>query len=251
MTVWSWIVGYNVSGTLWGLIAALIILFMSIYGCVRYASRAADAKAQSMVALYDEQCDPEAFLTAAAQVTPQITPPVLEPGAWFLALLGQASLDTGDRDTAKTDLDILANSVLAAKTGDIRAGILTNAIPLALKLQGPEQTMALIDEALQALSASTSPHALLQKTYLSAQRDLCAAMLRHDNATLIERYRRIREDARAVERLRVEYAWHEARICYEEGRRDEELECLRFIVDHGGKLAFVPTARNRLAELGG
>ena len=251
MTAWSWVVGFNVSGTLYGLIAALLILFVSMYCCVRYATRRADAKAQAMVDVYDDQCDPNGFIEAATPIADGITPPVLEPGAWFLSLFGQASLDIGDQTRARTMLNIVETSAQAAKNDATRSAILTNAIPLSLKLRGPEATATLIDGALAMLESSHDAHAMLQKTYLASQRELCRDLIDRRDGALLARYRGIREDSRAVMRMRVEYAWDEARICYDQGLRDEELDCLRFIVDHGNRLAFVPAAQRRLAELGG
>ena len=46
ITIWSWVVGYNVSGTLEGLIASLVLFFGTLVVMLRFFNRKSNVNAE-------------------------------------------------------------------------------------------------------------------------------------------------------------------------------------------------------------
>ena len=249
MTVWTLVAGYNVSGTIPGLIVSLVVLFVSLGVMVRIMARKADQKTAEYISLYNDQCDPEAFLAAGQDLADVITVPFNEPGSWFMSYYAQASLDAGQTERAKNIEESLYHSIDQANIPLIQAAIIANLVPLAEKVVGYADTLPLLERGISLIADDQDPQSVTRRQYLESQRAFVEAQINHDEESLLRLFNQTVPNDLIPMRIRVEYAWQEARIHYAQGDQDAELRCLQFVADHGNRLALTQQARQRLGTL--
>lgn len=76
VTALSWIFGFYIVATLPGLIAAILLMIVSLLTAKKIVTAKADRKADEMISLYNEKCDPAAFVESARVVASEIRPPL-------------------------------------------------------------------------------------------------------------------------------------------------------------------------------
>lgn len=248
-TIYAAVTGRIMAASLDGLIILLLLLFGTMMLMQVLLSRRINEQTTGLLDLYNEQCDPEAFVAQGAKLAENITVPFNVDGSWFLTYYGQALLDAGKADQARQVLDSMAQSANRARKVVTKAGILLNEAPLATKLDGPEAALKLVDEAYQLLGGDGANPDDPRTIFLQGQRKLLGAEVAGDDAELRQFYAKAQQDASVPERLRVESAWKLARLSYRTGDAATERAMLQYVVDHGNKLALVPPARKQLQEL--
>ena len=250
VTAISWAFGFYIVSTLPGMLAAIILFIACLLSAKKIVTRICDDKAQKMISLYNDSCDPEAFLQAGGQVAKEIRPPYEENGAWFLSYYALALDDTGQRDEAARIGQAMLSSVQLANDPSQKLGMLISLEPLVQQLFGAQSALELIDQAEELLSNSVSADDEDRRKFLTWERGVLEAVRDGDDAALITRFSTIRNTPSYPLRVRVNDAVLEASI--HKARRDtlRERECLQFAANYGNKLPSAALARTRLAELG-
>lgn len=248
-TAYAAITGKIMASSIDGLIILLLLLFGTMMLMQLAFSRRVNAQVQDLLALYNDKCDPAAFVERGRSLADEITVPFNVDGSWFLAYYGQALLELGQADAARQVLKDMQESADRARKPGTRAGILLNEAVLATKVEGPAAALRLMDESYQMFGGdAANPH---DRTviFVKGQRDLLQAEVDGDAAKQRALYVNAKDDEGIPMRLRVESAWKLARLDYQAGDIADERSELEFVVKHGNKLALVPQARKRLAEL--
>lgn len=249
-TIYPMMTGVIMASSISGLLLLLAIFAVSMVLGFNIMERRAEAETNKLLALYNDQCDPQALIAQGAQVAASVTYPCREAGAWFMSYYAQALLDAGETDQAKVVAHGIRQSMELAKKPALKAGILVNLVPLADKLEGTEAALELTGQGLELVRADAGPVADERRAFLESQEKIMRVREAGDASAAAKLDAGIRESSAYPMRIRVEAAWAEARACYKLGDVAGERTALGFVADHGNKLALVPQAKQRLTTLG-
>ena len=249
-TAYAAVTGKIMAASLDGLIVLLLLLFGTMVLMQGVFARRVDGRTAQLLALYNDDCDPEAFVEQGRAVADAITEPYDVTGSWFMTYYGQALLDAGKSDQARKVAEALRESVAAARKPQAKVGIIANAVPLVAKVDGPKAALDLVGEGLELAGGQDADPADSRVVFLRGQQRLRQAEAADDDAELRSFYEKSVADAAVPERLRVESAWKLARLAFRSGDAATERRMLRYVVSHGGKLALVAPARKQLDALG-
>lgn len=249
-TAYAAVTGKIMAASLDGLIVLLLLLFGTMVLMQGVFARRVDGRTAQLLALYNDDCDPEAFVEQGRAVADAITEPYDVTGSWFMTYYGQALLDAGKADQARKVAEALRESVAAARKPQAKVGIIANAVPLVAKVDGPKAALDLVGEGLELAGGQDADPADSRVVFLRGQQRLRQAEAADDDAELRSFYEKSVADAAVPERLRVESAWKLARLAFRSGDVATERRMLRYVVGHGGKLALVAPARKQLDALG-
>lgn len=249
-TAYAAVTGKIMAASLDGLIVLLLLLFGTMVLMQGVFARRVDGRTAQLLALYNDDCDPEAFVEQGRAVADAITEPYDVTGSWFMTYYGQALLDAGKADQARKVAEALRESVAAARKPQAKVGIIANAVPLVAKVDGPKAALDLVGEGLELAGGQDADPADSRVVFLRGQQCLRQAEAAGDDAELRSFYEKSVADAAVPERLRVESAWKLARLAFRSDDAATERRMLRYVVGHGGKLALVAPARKQLDALG-
>lgn len=248
-TIYPMVTGSIMASTFSGLVLLLAIFVVFMVFGFNIMERVAEAHTNKLLALYNDDCDPQALVAQGQSVAYVITFPCREAGAWYLSYYAQALLDTGDTEKARLIEKGLRQSVQAAKKPQQKAGILVNLIPLVDKLDGTDEALTLIGQGLALVADDHTPAGAERRSFLESQEKIMRVRESgnaQDAAKLDEAI--CASDAYPM-RIRVEAAWAEARAYYRMNDAAAERRSLSFVVDHGNKLVLVGKAKERLSAL--
>lgn len=248
-TIWPLVTGQLMGASIGGLISMFALFILGMFVGYAIFGKRADAETEKMLAKYNDDCDPQALVDEGSKLAHSIQFPCDQSGSWFLAYYAQALLDLGRTDEAKAIQDGIANSFAAAKKPSQKLGILANLLPLAEKSKGPEAALELANEGIRLCDGMPDGGASQIREFLESQRKVLQAEESDDPADLSKVAASIADSSAYPMRLRVEYAWREASAQYKLGEPAQERESLEFVVEHGGKLALVQKAKERLGSL--
>lgn len=248
-TIWAFVTGRVMASTIEGLLISLAVFFATLAITGRIFNNKATEETERLFALYNDRCDPEAFVNEAADLARAARETRGELSSWVMSYYAQALLDVGKPDAARAILSEQVQSVDALKKTSDQAAVVVNMVPLAMKLEEPPVVMALIDHGIKLIGDAEDFASTERRTYLQGQRAIVEARLAGDATQLVELYERIRTSTAGPVRVRVERAWDEAQLHFRAGDVERERACLQFVADKGNKLALVKPARERLAAL--
>ncbi len=248
-TIWAFVTGRVMASTIEGLLISLAVFFATLAITGRIFNNKATEETERLFALYNDRCDPEAFVNEAADLARAARETRGELSSWVMSYYAQALLDVGKPDAARAILSEQVQSVDALKKTSDQAAVVVNMVPLAMKLEEPPVVMALIDHGIELIGDAEDFASTERRTYLQGQRAIVEARLAGDATQLVELYERIRTSTTGPVRVRVERAWDEAQLYFRAGDVERERTCLQFVADKGNKLALVKPARERLAAL--
>lgn len=248
-TAWPLFTGQIMAASLNGLILLLALFFGGLFIGVRVMGRKADQLVDGYIALYDEGCDPKAFVEASRDVAEAVSVPFTPSGAWFIGYYAQAMLDLGFTDRAEKLRDMMFESIAKSKKISDQVSVIVDLVPLMTKLKGPADTLPVVEKGIELIGASSDAESVIQRDYLTGQAHILRARVEGEDESLIALYHDFVLREIVPLRVRVEYAWEEARVHFDAGDAARERECLKFVVEHGNKLALVEPARARLASL--
>lgn len=250
VTALSWIFGFYIVATLPGLIAAILLMIVSLLTAKKIVTAKADRKADEMISLYNEKCDPAAFVESARVVASEIRPPYDGTGSWFLSFYALALDDLGQRNDAARIGQAMLSSAQMATDPQTKVAILVNIEPLVQRLFGVVQALEVVDQAQAVLAGSTDPDDVSRMNFLNWERGILEAIRDGDDEALVRRFSAIRGNDGYPMRVRVSDALLEASVHKSRGNAADERECLLFVVRNGNQLPAVKLANERLAELG-
>lgn len=248
-TIWAFVTGRVMASTIEGLLISLALFFGTLAVAGRIFNNKATEETERLFALYNDRCDPEAFVNEAADLARTAREARGELSSWVMSYYAQALLDVGKPEAARAIEAEQVGSVDALKKTADQAAVVVNMVPLAMKLDEPPVVMALIDHGIELIGDAEDFASTERRTYLQGQREIMEARLAGDNERLVGLYERIRTSAAGPLRVRVERAWDEAQLHFRAGDVERERACLQFVADKGNKLALVKPARERLAAL--
>lgn len=248
ITVLSWITGYYLPTTIPGVIASVALLAVCLLSAKRIATRMADSYAERVLSLYNDSCDPQAFVEQGRAIAERIRPPYEENGSWFLSFYALALDDIGQRDEAVRIGQTMLSSARRAEDPAQKVSLLVNMEPLISRLFGAQQTLDLIQEALTAAQESGQAEPG-QVSFLQWEKSMLEAVRDGDHEMLAQRFSSVRTSGSAPMRMRVSDALLEASVRKARGERDLERECLDFVIRNGNKLPAVKLAQERIAAL--
>ena len=248
-TIYSLVMHQAMAATLPGLILSLALFVVVTAFAAMHFGKRANEDADALISLYDDLCDPQALADRGKATASQMTVPYDVPSAWFMSYYAQALLDMGITQNAREIERAMYESVGASKKVEEQAQIVTNLVPLSLKVLGPAETLPIIDMGLKLLAEGPALKLAPAIAYLENQRIIVSAQVNGEDERLVRYYSSARDNADVPLRIRVEQAWDEARIHYRAGNVAAEREALRFIVDNGNRLALVAPAKERLAAI--
>lgn len=245
----SWLFGFYIVSTLPGLLAAIIMLICGLLLAKKVVINLTDKKADEMLSLYNDSCDPRAFVDAAKNVAAEIRPPYDEVGSWFLSYYALALDDLGHRDEAVKIGQGMLSSAQRAVEPQTKAALMVNIEPLVERLFGADQALEVVMQAQQAIAGSTDPDDVNRLSFLSWEQGVLEAVRNGDSQTLVQRFSGVRNSSSYPMRIRVSYALLEASVHKSLNEIDKERECLSFVVANGNKLPAVGLAQERLNAL--
>lgn len=211
--------------------------------------RKAQAKADALLALYNDDCDPVALIEEGASLAEAIKEPYSQTGAWYMSYYAQAKLDVGDAQDAKDVLASMLEAAAGAKKPLDRAAILVNAVPLIEKLEGNERALEVVQDGLAACEECRGTDAAHYIEFLTVQGSIVSARIDDDAEMLLELDESFWQSGRYPKRIRVEYAWDAASAAWRAQEGERERRALEFVAANGGKLAMTARAKERLAAM--
>ena len=247
--VWFLLTGVNAQATLPGLIATLVLFFGSAVWLLNYFNRRAEADVDRLISLYNDGCDPVAFVNQIAPIAGRVGSPNTEQGAWLLSYYALALADTAKVQAASQIAGALRRTAAVTEDKGLAASILVDVEPVVLKTSGVFEALDVVATGEQLLDAIDAPEDDGKRVFLATQRQLLDSLAADDQQELIACYRRTWENDASPLRVRVESACHEADIQRDRGNAAAEKECLAFAVAHGNRLPEIPQAKDRLAVL--
>ena len=245
----SWILDFYVVSTLPGLISAILLMIISLLTAKKIVTGMADRKTSEMLSLYNDKCDPQAFVNASQTVVREMRPPYDETASWYLSFYALALDDLGKREEAVRIGQAMLSSAQMAQDPKVKAALLVNIEPLVQRLFGVQQALDVVVQGQEVLAGSTDPDDLNRVSFLKWEQGILEAIFDGNDAVLIERFSGIRMSTGHPMRIRVSYALLEASVRKSRGEKGKERECLEFVVANGGKLPAVGLAQERLKEL--
>lgn len=246
-TVYPFITGQIMASTLPGLITLFLLFAAGMLVGYRIMDGIAERRTESMLSLYNTQCNPEGLISEGADLARNITFPCNEAGAWFMSYYAQALLDAGKLEQAKEISAGLGLTVKSSKNDAGRCAVICNLVPLYEKLNPPQDSLGLIEEGISLCAASPSPEMQVRHQYLESQLKIMKARCGEnwqESAVLDES---VKDAPANPMRIRVEFAFSAAMAYFHLGNSLKEQENLRFVVEHGNRLALVAQAEKRLA----
>lgn len=249
-SVYSAVTGLPMAGTLPGLIASLLLFVGTTAVALLYFKRKSTVDVDTLLDIYNESCDPSAFVEQSQLYVNGMLSPYDSTSSWYMSYYAQALLDLGQVQQAQKIEQDMYDSIREATDVDQQAKIIVNLVPLARKLLGSADSVPIIQKGIELLNSSEAvKDGYAYESYLQNQLVVCTALAEHDDEKLVRFYSSSRNNETLPLRIRVEQAWEEAQIHYRAGETAREVECLEFIVAHGNKLAFVKAAQDRLLSL--
>ena len=103
--MYLWGIDVNLTSSITGWIAILFVFLVSLLFSFRIFENIAQRKANSLVDIYNEDCDPKLFIKRSKGIAHSIKFPCKPQGVWFMSCFGQACLDAGEVDGAKAVLE--------------------------------------------------------------------------------------------------------------------------------------------------
>lgn len=249
-TVYTAATGRALSSTLPGLIVSCLLFMVIMLAVYAYFGRKGSASVDALVSLYDDACDPRAFVDGSAGYVEKMSAPYDAEASWFMSYYAQALLDLGEAKRAQQIEQNMYDSIKGAALLETQAKIVVNLVPLVVKLLGPADAVPVIQKGLDLLeSGQCGRDAADFEAYLVNQLAVARAAASQDDV-LLERFCfSTRRNEALPMRIRVEQAWEEAKIHYRKGDAAKEAECLDFVVRNGNKLALVKPASDRLLAI--
>lgn len=234
----------------WGIGSTVGLTILATIAVARPMITAATNEAEQLVSLYDEQCDPPAFIEQGAAIAGRIVPPYDDWGAWYTSAFALAFADVGKTEYATRLVEGMRTSALAAKKPGARAGICLHMEPPIKRLLGIDLALEALSEAERNLEGSTDPVDADRLKFIAWERSLLTAERDGDDEKLVELLSHVSSTPSYPQRKRVEAAWEESQAQRRLGDAARERECLDYVIENGNKLSCVASARERLAELG-
>ncbi len=248
-TAWPLFTGQIMAASVGGLILLLALFFGGFLVSVRVMGRKADELVDGYIALYDEKCDPQAFVDASRDIASSVVVPFTPSGAWFIGYYAQAMLDLGFVEKAEKLRDAMFDTIAKSKKASDQISMIVDLVSLMTKLEGPEETLPVVEKGIELIGAPAELDAAVQKDYLTSQAQILRARMNGELDKLATLYADVVSRELVPMRIRVECAWEEARIHFNAGDAARERDSLEFVVGHGNKLALVAPARARLEVL--
>lgn len=231
------------------LIMLVMLIAIGVLGVRRFFNGLAQMRLSRLLAVYDDQCDPEAFVRGMDPIARAFKSPFTARDVWLLSPYGLALADVGRAEEATRLLDTMKKSAVAASKPRDFAIMLMNMEPLARRLLGDEAALPLLIRAEELIDKEPRADTGNYRSYITWERGIIEAQRDGDNGKLIAELQRIRERTSSSWRLRVVCADHEAIVHKVLGDFARERMCLEFIVEHGNLLPYVSPALRRLGEL--
>lgn len=249
-SIYSAVTGLPMAGTLPGLVTSLLLFVGTTVVALLYFKRKSTVDVDTLLDVYNESCDPGAFVEQSQLYVNGMQAPYDSTSSWYMSYYAQALLDLGQVQQAQKIEQDMYESIRDANDVEQQAKIVVNLVPLARKLLGSSDTVPIIQKGIELLNSGIAvKDGFAYESYLQNQLVICTALAEQDDAKLIRFYSSSRTNETLPLRIRVEQAWEEAQIHYRAGDTAHEVECLEFIVAHGNKLAFVRAAQDRLLSL--
>ncbi|RDB62290.1 hypothetical protein C1878_08165 [Gordonibacter sp. 28C] len=249
LAAFSVVMGGNVVKTLPGLFSSLMLFVACLYAMPRIMGQMADRKADALVSLYNDACDPPAFLEQAEKPAGAVKTPYTEAGSWFLSFYALALADEDRAEEAARIGESMRLSAVQAQDPKVRAALLVNMEPVVLRLLGAQAALGAVEEAERLLAGAQDAESAQRRNFLAWERGVLEARLAGDDGALAEKLAHVRPQAAYPLRMRVLAAADEAAVHRRRGDVAQERECLRFVAEHGNRLPAVAAAQERLAEL--
>lgn len=244
----AFIAGDSVPVTWWGFFLLVIDVVIPVLLALVVAKWLMNKDARKTISIYEEECDPGRFIDMSEKVASRIIAPFGEWGAWYESYRSMAYGDLGIEDEGRRIFESMLKSAEVVSSKKEKADMMLFSYPSAVKFKGQKDAMWLIEEAKSAYLSD--PIKYKDKLdYISSQESLNKAMGENDVERSIEILKRMREDRQNSLRVRAEAAYEEAQLLHMRGRFAEELTCLAFVVENGGKLPIANVAKTRLASL--
>lgn len=249
LAAFSVVMGGNVVKTLPGLFSSLMLFVACLYALPRIMGQQADRKADAIVSLYNDACDPPAFLEQAAVPAGAVKAPYTEAGSWFLSFYALALADEGRAEEAARIGENMRASAAQTQDPKVRAALFVNMEPVVLRLLGAQVALGVVEEAERLLAGAMDEESAQRRNFLAWERSVLGARLDGDDDVLAEKFEHVRSQAAYPLRMRVLAAADEAEVRRRQGDAARERECLRFVAEHGNRLPAAAAAQARLTEL--
>jgi len=236
------------------LFMSIVIVIVTVFVTVRFIKSFSHSRAiwklKQMVNLYDQSCDPEAFIEAGRkQVEGVVDDDDYDlTASWFLAFYTRALFDAGHTQEAYALFDKLRNAVDDKPGSKIRSAQIANLVSTIRDLMGGSYALdALleVDRLLEGETIVNSP----RRSYTIWERDNLIAQRDGNLEELASRMRKASDNANNSMLIRVDCAAREALVHQTTHNAAAEEERLSFIIQNGGKLSYVGRAQARLAQL--
>lgn len=248
-TVYPLISGEVISTSLSSLFTAVVLFVLGLSIGGNIFERKAQKEVDELVSIYNDECNPEKFLSEGKDLSEAMKMPYNQFSAWYMSYFAQAMLDSGDTTQANSIYENITESVNLAKKPMEKLAILANVIPLAEKIGGEDIALKTIDEASKQLEECRPSFVMHYRDFLDSQKKIILARSEKDYEKIAILDKSVWENDNYPKRIRVEYAWDSASASYALHNIEDEKVALQYVVDNGGTLALVGKAKGRLNKL--
>ena len=143
--IWSTIEGRAMGFTAAGAGVSVVLLLAGLFVFTRVFARAAQAKLEKLVSLYNDDCDVAAFLEGSSKIAESAEPPLGELPAWFLSFYACALINVDRKSEAAKFGLMIQDSVKDAPTDEAKIALYADLVPLVKSLFDNNRVIALID----------------------------------------------------------------------------------------------------------
>lgn len=237
------------------LVSACIVAVTYVVGW-RIVDKAATAFAEKDVALFNDDCDPEAFIEAAQGFIPTMQKPYDRWSAWYLSPYALALIDAGRTPDAQQIVDNMHDSLGQTTDPATLTALYVNLYPPVKELYSRDLATWCLDQAEQSIANAPEPKKAEDakkqaenRQYLSWARRLAAAEDANNDSYLLQLHQSVVANDVNPQRARVQSALAAADCAKHLGDAEEERRFLEYVIQHGNKLKAVQAAKEQLEEL--
>lgn len=226
----------------------------------------------SMVSLYENDCNPQAFVDKFDSVLDTFSPRFDINEVWTLSAYARALFEIGEEEKARVLLDSFREQVERSEHPEEKGPMMVNYEPLVFMLEGVDAALMLLDRAQGAVEEIpevrkkqrkdgfltapelredllSSPDMRARLTYIEVERRFLSAFKAGDVRTLEKEKRAAFEDDGTSNVLKARYAYALAEVYYESGDESKARKAFEDTVHVGGELRCAREAKKRIGEM--
>lgn len=225
-----------------------------------------------MVGLYENDCNPQAFVDKFDSVLDTFEPRFDINEVWVLSAYARALFEIGEEEKARVLLNAFREQVERSEHPEEKGPMMVNYEPLIFMLEGVDAALVVLDRAQKAIEEIpevrkkqrkdgfltapelredllSSPDMQARLMYIEVERRFLSALKARDACTLEKEKRAAFEDGGTSNVLKARYAYALAEVYCENGDESKARKALEDTVRVAGGLRCAREAKKRMDEM--